>query len=202
MSSDNLTNINTKLIVLTGGPGAGKTATLEMMRRLLDQDIAFLPEAASIIFGGGFLRLNSHHAITCEQRAIYHVQNELQKLVIGEKKWRAGICDRGTLDSLAFWPESEETFFEQLGTTKQIEYTKFEAVIHMRSPTLKQGYNHQNPLRIESPDEARKIDSRIQQIWRNHPNYYVVDSEDNFMAKIQKVTELVRSHLKNLNTNF
>ena len=46
-----------KLVVLTGGPGGGKTALLEMARRYFCQHVVILPEAASIIFGGGFPRL-------------------------------------------------------------------------------------------------------------------------------------------------
>ncbi len=45
-----------QLVVLTGGPGAGKTAILEILRRSLCPCVAVLPEAASILFGGGFWR--------------------------------------------------------------------------------------------------------------------------------------------------
>ncbi len=44
-----------KLVVLTGGPGAGKTAVLEVVRRRFCEHVAVLPEAASILFGGGML---------------------------------------------------------------------------------------------------------------------------------------------------
>jgi adenylylsulfate kinase-like enzyme len=43
-----------KLIVVTGGPGAGKTALLEVARKALCSHVALLPEAATILFGGGF----------------------------------------------------------------------------------------------------------------------------------------------------
>ncbi len=43
-------------VVLTGGPGAGKTAALEVIRRLYAPHVQVLPEAASIVFGGGFPR--------------------------------------------------------------------------------------------------------------------------------------------------
>jgi broad-specificity NMP kinase len=38
-------------MVLTGGPGAGKTAVLELLRHSLCDDVAILSEAAGIIFG-------------------------------------------------------------------------------------------------------------------------------------------------------
>ena len=43
-------------IVMTGGPGAGKTAVLELVRVHFCEHIKVLNEAASIVFGGGFPR--------------------------------------------------------------------------------------------------------------------------------------------------
>jgi DNA helicase TIP49 (TBP-interacting protein) len=43
-------------VVLTGGPGAGKTAVLEVIRRALCRHVHVLPESAGILFGGGFPR--------------------------------------------------------------------------------------------------------------------------------------------------
>ena len=37
---------STKLIVLTGGPGAGKTAILEMAKKIIGEKSIILPEAA------------------------------------------------------------------------------------------------------------------------------------------------------------
>jgi predicted ATPase len=49
-----------KTIVLTGGPGAGKTAVLErLVRQEFCAHIQVLPEAAGIVFGGGFPRAGS-----------------------------------------------------------------------------------------------------------------------------------------------
>jgi predicted ATPase len=44
---------HTRRIVLTGGPGAGKTATLEMIKHAFCEHVRVLPEAATIVFGGG-----------------------------------------------------------------------------------------------------------------------------------------------------
>ena len=40
-------------VVLTGGPGAGKTALLELIRQSFCSHVKVLPEAASVVFGGG-----------------------------------------------------------------------------------------------------------------------------------------------------
>ena len=44
-----------RLVVITGGPGAGKTALLETVRYHFCQHVSVLPESASLIYGGGFL---------------------------------------------------------------------------------------------------------------------------------------------------
>ena len=68
------------MIVLTGGPGAGKTAVLEMLRKEVCPHVAILPEAAGILFGGGFWRLPTDSARAAAQRAIFRVQRELETI--------------------------------------------------------------------------------------------------------------------------
>ena len=43
-------------LVLTGGPGAGKSALLELIRQSFCTHVKVLPEAASVVSGGGFPR--------------------------------------------------------------------------------------------------------------------------------------------------
>lgn len=173
-----------ELIVLTGGPGAGKTAVLESVNKELCEHIVIMPEAASIVFGGGFWRLNSTSAQMASQRAIFHIQRELESLVKEEKQWGVGLCDRGSLDGLAYWKGSKDQFWDTFNTSLDAEYSRYKAVIHLRSPSIQHGYNHQNPIRIESAEEARSIDERIHDIWKEHPNYNTVDSHESFMDKL------------------
>ncbi len=180
-----------RLIVVTGGPGAGKTAVLEMAKKVLCEHVAILPEAASIVFGGGFWRLQSKSAKTAAQSAIYRVQVEMENLVINENKWTAGLCDRGTLDGLAYWPNGKDTFWEMSRSQASQEYQKYFAVIHLRSPSDQFGYNLINPLRIESSLQASAIDEKISQAWNGHENYHVISSAENFLTKAQAAIKLI-----------
>ncbi len=173
----------TRLVVITGGPGAGKTAVLEMAKKVLCEHVAVLPEAASVVFGGGFWRLESQNAKSAAQRAIYHVQLEMENLVLGEKRWAVGLCDRGTLDGLAYWNENPELFWEMSRSQISKEYDRYAAVIHLRSPTADLGYNKQNPLRIESAQEAAQIDEKIHAVWSRHPRYKMISSTQDFVSK-------------------
>lgn len=123
-----------ELIVLTGGPGAGKTAVLDLVEQSLCRHMVILPEAASIVFGGGFPRVDSEVGRRAAQRAIYRIQREVEEIVRGEHGIAIALCDRATLDGLAYWPGSAETFFTELGTTRNAELLRYDAVIHLRTP--------------------------------------------------------------------
>lgn len=185
----------TKLIVLTGGPGAGKTAVLEIIRRQLCPHVAIIPEAASVIFGGGFWRLPSVSARCAAQRAIMHVQQEMEVLVAGEKQWPVALCDRGVLDGLAYWPAEEEFFWRAAQTTLVQEYARYHTVIHLRVPDAETGYDHSNPLRTETPDQAQHIDRKIAAIWQDHPRYHTIGSTPDFLEKAQRAIALIAAEL-------
>jgi hypothetical protein len=65
-------------IVLTGGPGAGKTAVPELVRQHFCEHVHVLHEAAGIVFGGGFPRATEGNVLRASQRAIFYVQRELE----------------------------------------------------------------------------------------------------------------------------
>lgn len=185
----------TKLVVLTGGPGAGKTAVLELIKQHFCEHVAVLPEAASIIFGGGFWRLPSESAKRAAQRAIFHVQREQERLMLEEKRFAVGLCDRGTVDGLAYWPGSPEEYWRQLGTSQASELARYAAVIHLRSPKAEGGYNHVNPVRVETAQQAAEIDSRLEAAWRLHPKHRIVDSRTDFLEKARIALDLIREEM-------
>jgi hypothetical protein len=171
-------------IVLTGGPGAGKTAVLEMMRKTLCKHVVVVPEAAGVVFGGGFPRLQSVEARRAGQRAIFFMAENVS----------IALCDRGTIDGLAYWPGPDDLWVA-VGTTLDEQLARYHAVIHLRTPPVERGYNHENPLRIESAIEAAAIDARIAEAWARHPRRFEVPASDDFIAKVAHVVELVRGEL-------
>lgn len=180
-------------IVLTGGPGAGKTAVLELLRHSLCDHVAVLSEAAGIVFGGGFPRHDGIGARCAAQRAIYHVQIELEAAAEADG---VGImlCDRGAVDGSAYWPGPGD-FFEAVGTTRSETLKRYDAVIHLRVPDEQHGYGHQNSLRVESAVEARRIDDRILSAWDGHPRRYVIDATGDFIQKAERTLETLRKEL-------
>ena len=182
-------------VVITGGPGAGKTAVLELVQKTFCNHVAVLPEAASIIFGGGFPRHDSFSARRAAQRAIFYIQRELEKLALDEKLSSIVLCDRGTIDGLAYWPGDEIDFWKEVNSTKEKELARYQAVIHLRTPPSHNGYNHQNPLRTETAVEASVIDEKIAEAWKDHPRRFFVESEEGLLIKVQKTLELIRNEI-------
>ena len=176
-------------IVLTGGPGAGKTAVLELLRVALCRHVQMLPEAAGLVFGGGFPRGTSLALRRPAQRAIYYVQRELEETTLGLDAALV-VCDRGTIDSLAYWPGPED-MWESVRTTFADELERYFAVIHLRTPAAGAGYNHSNPLRIETAAEAAAIDERIAQAWATHPRRFEVPATPDFFAKVTRAVAIV-----------
>jgi predicted ATPase len=178
-------------VVITGGPGAGKTAVLEMLRRYVCVHTRVLPEAAGIVFGGGFPRGQTPTLRRAAQRAIFHVQRELEAAALDENP-AIVLCDRGTLDGLAYWI-GDDDLLAQVGTTLNTELARYDAVIHLRTPAAENGYNHQNPLRIESALEASAIDERIFRAWQAHPRRFVVEASTDFLSKAAHVVGIIRA---------
>jgi predicted ATPase len=182
-----------KRIVLTGGPGAGKTAVLELVRQSFCAHVEILPEAAAIVFGGGFPRHASLEWRRAAQRAIFCVQRELESTVEAANA-AIVLCDRGTVDGAAYWP-GPDSFWGSLGTTQGREMSRYDAVIHLRTPTIDEGYNNSNPLRIESAHMAAEIDDRLLRIWESHPRRYVVPSSQDFLQKAGHVVDILMGEM-------
>lgn len=181
-------------IVLTGGPGAGKTAVLELVRQSFCRHVDVLPESASILFRGGFRRGATPAGKAAAQRAIFHVQTELETVAEVEDNAAIVLCDRGTIDGFAYWPGPGD-FWASLGTTRDRELRRYDAVIHLRTPPLGGGYNHANPVRIESADEAAMVDRRLEAAWAGHPRRFVVESTSDFLTKVNRTLEILRNEL-------
>lgn len=179
-------------VVLTGGPGAGKTAVLELLRQSICEHVTLLQEAAGIVFRGGFPRGGSTPVQRAAQRAIYHVQRELE--AAGEA---AGtgilLCDRGTVDGAAYWP-GPGSLWDSVRSLRAAELKRYDAVIHLLVPDEAEQYTR-NQLRVETLAEARQIDERIASAWRGHDRVYIVAATPDFMRKAARVMEILRELL-------
>ncbi len=181
-------------MVLTGGPGGGKTAVLEMARRYFCQHVAIAPEAASIVFGGGFPRSDAPKDRRAAQRAIFHVQRAIETVALSNSQTAVVLCDRGTIDGLAYWPGSRRSFAQEFGIDIDEELRRYSAVVHLQVPAAAWGYE-KNRIRQEGVFEARETDRRIARAWKGHPRVMTVNAQAGFLDKLASAIELLRNEI-------
>ncbi len=182
-------------IVITGGPSGGKTTLIEALQREMGSIVAIVPEAASILYRGGFPRLKSPAGLFHAQHAIYHVQKELETLIEKEHpKAKLVICDRGSLDGIAYWPQAESHFFKTLHTTRRKELSRYQWVIHLDTAS-RPYYDSTNPIRTESFNEALLLNENIKKAWKTHPHRLVISQNSDFISKMTLSLEVIRAIL-------
>jgi hypothetical protein len=168
---------------------------MEAARQIFAKEITILPEAASIVYSGGFPRYSTPHSVHAAQRAIAAVQTELESFAKNDKKAPVALCDRGIADGAAYWPEGASAFFASIGIPAGEIFARYSTVIHLRTPTAAMGYDNSNPMRTETAKEASDLDRRIERIWQGHPNRLVVPATETFTEKLEHVTALIRGEL-------
>lgn len=171
-------------VVLTGGPSGGKTTIASGLQKDLGSDVVVVPEAASMLFAGGFPRRDSPELKRYQQRAIYFLQRELEGLFTAERSGKLLLCDRGSLDGVAYWPIGTRSFFDELNTTETSELQRYDWVIHLDTAD-KFHYDLNNPLRPEPHSQAMLINERILEVWKDHPQRIVIPNRVNFIDKME-----------------
>lgn len=174
--------------MLTGGPGGGKTTAADLFRRELGEKVVIVPEAATLLYGGGYPRYHEHAAVSIAQRVIFQLQRGLEDTQAAHYPERILLCDRGTVDSAAYWPESlggPDDFFRPLGTTLEHELARYDAVIFFESAAVG-GISIEggNPQRIENIAEAVALDRRLRTLWSRHDRFVFVPNNPSFFKKI------------------
>jgi predicted ATPase len=182
-------------IVLTGGPGGGKTTAADLFRREIGEKVVIVPETATMLFKGGFPRLGEPEARMATQRAIFHAQVALEDIQGAHYPGRVLLCDRGTIDGAAFWPDdAPDGFFESLDTSLEEQLGRYDAVIFFESAAVGDiSIEGGNPARTESNEEARHLDVRLRELWSKHPNFHFVPHSTSFLAKLQDGLEQLQN---------
>lgn len=171
--------------MLTGGPGGGKTTAADLFRREIGNRVVIVPEAATILFQGGFPRSRDDNAARIAQTAIFYVQRNLEDVQAALYPGRTLLCDRGTVDGAAYWPDGDGEYFKAVGTTLEAELRRYDAVIFFESAAVGgASIEGGNPIRNESIKEAAKLDGKLRALWMRHPRFILVPHNPSFFKKI------------------
>lgn len=172
-------------VVVTGGPGGGKTTAADLFRRELGDRVVVVPETATVLFSGGFPRSSEVAPREGAQRAIYHVQRNLEDVQAGLFPQRILLCDRGTVDGAVYWPHGPDAYFQTMATSLEAELARYDAVIFFETAaaggiSIEGG----NPVRNESQEDALRLDLALRSLWSQHPQYGFVAHQESFIEKI------------------
>jgi hypothetical protein len=165
-------------IVLTGGPGGGKTALIRELAADPDWRGRFLalPEAIGV---AGQTEISMRERLF--QRLMVEVQRGMEDAV--ERALEPGdgrilLCHRGTLDPLAYWLDRgwpEEEFFALTRTTRAEHYARYATVIHLVTAAdgaVEHYRRWPDAHRPEQPEDAIRLDRLLERVWSGHPAYH------------------------------
>lgn len=182
-----------KRIVLTGGPGAGKTVVAQRIAALHPQRFAVVPEAATQIYTQlqtrwDRLDLDGRRDV---QRRIYHLQREQEERLSREHPDRILLLDRGTIDGAAYWPHGPEDYWRDLGTDHAVEIARYDAVVLLQSSAALGLYDADasNACRFEDAEAAIASDNLLELLWKTHPRVTKVPA---FPSLDEKVAATLR----------
>ena len=198
-------------VVLTGGPGAGKSSSLSYLsQKLRDRGLRVLvaPELASQLILGG---LDDLPSLRTTDPAVYQ-QVQRQMIAMQQLTHRAYraiaesfsgqptviLYDRAEMDISAYTdPHRWQALLDEQHLSLAEIRDCYDAVIHLVSAAdgAEEHYAPKgNPARIESDlDAARAADKRTLKAWTGHPHLRIIDNSTSFDEKLARVlAEILR----------
>ncbi len=179
-------------IVLTGGPGAGKTVVARQIVAARPDRYALVPEAATQVYEElqtrwDRLDLQGRREV---QRKIYRLQLEQESKILLDHPEKILLLDRGTIDGAAYWPEGPDAYWSDLDTSLAAELRRYDAIIWMQTSAALGLYDGDasNACRFEHPEAAIESGLRLKQLWGLHPRLHSVSAYPHFSDKVEAVS--------------
>ncbi|MBV8780877.1 MAG: ATP-binding protein [Phycisphaerae bacterium] len=190
-------------IVLTGGPGAGKTVISHRLAREFPDRFILVPEAATQVYDALHTRwdkldLPGRRDV---QRKIYRLQVDQENRTALAHPNHILLLDRGTIDGAAYWPEGPDDYWRDVQSTPQRELQRYDAVIWLQTAAAICIYdgNESNFCRFEDADAAIRSGELLMRLWGDHPTLWTVaafaDLESKYRAVVRVLDQLTQSSL-------
>src|SRR4051812_13056983 len=180
-------------IVLTGGPGAGKTVVAAALAAQFPDQLTVVPEAATQVYGDlqtrwDLLDLLGRREV---QRRIYRLQREQEDRLALAHPDKTLLLDRGTIDGAAYWPDGAEDYWHDLGTDHATELSRYDTVIWLETAATLGIYDGaaSNACRFEGPQGAVDSGKLLLELWGPHPHLKHVGAFAAFEDKLSAVRE-------------
>jgi predicted ATPase len=176
------------MVVLTGGPCAGKTTVFRRVEALLGNQVTLVPEVATMLLSSGYPMPGRDLEWSEEwrdsfQRAIAAVQLEVEEayaLRARAQGHRLLLTDRGLMDGAAYHTSIEE-FLGATGLNHRAALTRYQAVVHLESVAIAQPDLYSkgnNPFRFETLEEAIPLEAKTRAAWFGHKRHTILEGVD------------------------
>lgn len=196
-----------KRIVLTGGPSAGKSSSLDIIKNYFinkDYVVYIVNESATELIKSGIGPNISGLSLLAFQKYILKYQlfkeNLIEKVALDEntEKDIVIIYDRGVIDNKAYITNNEFLdLLNEFNLNEEDLINKYDLVIHLETGAKGKFYRtDNNSARCESIEEAIKRDTRTYEVWSKHNNLVKVKCYEEF---VDKQNEIIRICENNLN---
>uniref|UniRef100_A0A914XLX8 NadR/Ttd14 AAA domain-containing protein n=1 Tax=Plectus sambesii TaxID=2011161 RepID=A0A914XLX8_9BILA len=191
-------------IALTGGPCAGKTTSLgkiavDMVKVHPDWQVFRVAEAATLLSNGGVFRkdLSGDQLLEWQEGillTILRLEDVYERIAMAEQKRNTLlICDRGGLDAKVY-AETEhwsKILLRNSLSENELLY-RYDAVLHLRSAPEIYYTKVTNTQRRESFHEAKVMDEKYVDVWKNHFRYNSIDNGNGgFDQKIDECVQII-----------
>lgn len=198
-------NTDVKMIVITGGPCAGKSTAMSMIQEEFTKKgytVFFIGESATELITSGISRDTCRDEIEF-QIPLFKIQREKEKIYREVANSILNkvliVCDRGLLDSKAFMEDLNFKFLLQKMGVNEVEVRdSYDAVFHLVTAAngAEKFYTlENNSARKETLEEARIIDNNLIAAWTGHPHYRIIDNSTDFEGKIKRLISEISSFL-------
>ena len=194
-----------KKIVLTGGPSAGKSSSLEFIHRYysnLGYKVYIVSETATELMNSGIIPNQNNLSIVEFQDIIFKYQLFKENLVlniVNNNNFLNNIIifDRGVIDNKAYIKDEEfEMILKKYNYSENDLLARYDLIIHLETGAKSLYYRtDNNSCRKENVDLAIKLDNLTYKAWHNHNNLVKIECYDNFYDKQNEIISVIDKEL-------
>lgn len=196
-----------KRVVLTGGPGTGKTTVINKIKEVYEQQgytVILIDETATYLIEKGIKPFGDNAVDMVDfQELVMRLQLAKEAVIDRAVEMQKNenvliVYDRGTIDNTAYVNESE--FREVLTRLNNVKsyaelMNKYDLVLVLGG--RKDFYTTENnAARSESADEALKLGETTLKCWLGHSNIKIVMPKDTIDEKINEVLNIINELLQ------
>lgn len=186
--------------VITGGPCAGKTSALSELKQFFEEKgfkVIIVPETATELMSAG-IEISEIGLETFNNILIQRGMNKEETTRNALKHINRDTIvfyDRGLIDNKAYsGGKAFLKILKKFNLDEKLIMNRYDAVFHLVTAAngAEEYYTlENNETRTETKEEAIELDKKIQDVWKKHRHFRVIDNSTDFKNKLDRlITEV------------